>query len=53
MDTEQTAMPSKISWLEHTQKSDRGTYMFSEEVSMGSKLRIGFPDKLHHILHCP
>lgn len=28
-------------------------FMFSEEVSMGSKLRIGFADKLHHILHCP
>lgn len=25
--------------------------VFSEQVSMGSELRICFPDKLHHILH--
>lgn len=25
--------------------------VFSEEVSMGSELRICFPDKLHHIFH--
>lgn len=27
--------------------------MFTKEVSVGSKLRISFPDKLHHVLYCP
>lgn len=35
------------------ERSDRGTYVFAKEVSVGSKLRVSFPDKLHHVLHCP
>lgn len=35
------------------ERSDRGTYVFAKEVSVRSKLRISFPDKLHHVLHCP
>lgn len=34
-------------------RSGRDTYVFAKEVSMGSELRIRFPDKLHHILHRP
>lgn len=36
-----------------TERSGRGTYVFAKEVSVGSKLRISFLDKLHHILDCP